>query len=288
MFGYLTPDQGDLRIREMALYRAAYCGICASIKRRYAYPYCALLSYDAVLLASIAGAYVEGETRSPVRCQLNLLAKVDAFAGPAEDYAADVNFLFAYYKCRDDAIDDRRWRAMALERLMRTHAKRAKERLGSPADDCEEALKALSAYESEKSGDLDATSMAWGSAMGSAFRALPGCGRDAVALEALGQHLGRWVYLLDAWDDLDRDEKQGVYNPLICRFGSAAAARAEREHLAWILEALLNNASASAQLLRQDERAPLWRNVIERGTSMRTQAVLQGQRAPFRPVRCHS
>lgn len=288
MFGYLTPDPGELRMRDFALYRATYCGICASLHSRYGRPFCAFLSYDATLIALIASVYNETESTKPIRCRLNPLAKVDACCGPAEDYAADANLLYAYLKCRDDMRDDKKLRARALERLLRGRAARAKEHLHAAADACEQGLIALSALEQQQSDDLDATSMAWGDAMAGLFAGLPGAGRDTVALAALGRDLGRWIYLLDAWDDLDRDAAKGTYNPLIQRFGSVDAARAERAHVKWMLEAMLYSAGASAQLLDTGERAPIWQNIIERGVWRQTEAVLDGNAITFRPVRFHS
>lgn len=41
-------------------------------------------------------------------------------------------------------------------------------------------------------------------------------------LEQLLYHLGRWIYLVDAADDLKKDVKNGSYNPLVPRFGAQA------------------------------------------------------------------
>ncbi len=35
-------------------------------------------------------------------------------------------------------------------------------------------------------------------------------------------HVGRWIYLADAWDDLSEDRRTGAYNPLLARFGPGA------------------------------------------------------------------
>ena len=32
-------------------------------------------------------------------------------------------------------------------------------------------------------------------------------------------HVGRWIYLADAWDDLKEDREQGSYNALLARYG---------------------------------------------------------------------
>lgn len=38
-------------------------------------------------------------------------------------------------------------------------------------------------------------------------------------LEQMLYHLGRWVYLIDAADDLQKDAVSGNYNPVALRYG---------------------------------------------------------------------
>ncbi|MEI3141456.1 MAG: DUF5685 family protein [Lawsonibacter sp.] len=38
-------------------------------------------------------------------------------------------------------------------------------------------------------------------------------------MEQLLYHLGRWIYLIDARDDLAEDLADGRYNPVAARFG---------------------------------------------------------------------
>ena len=38
--------------------------------------------------------------------------------------------------------------------------------------------------------------------------------RWAPELRSIGFHLGKFIYLLDAYDDLEHDQRKGAYNPL--------------------------------------------------------------------------
>lgn len=41
-------------------------------------------------------------------------------------------------------------------------------------------------------------------------------------------HLGRWIYLIDAADDLKKDARSGNYNPVALRFGLRAVSGPRR------------------------------------------------------------
>ena len=75
-----------------------------------------------------------------------------------------------------------------------------------------DALDKLNALESAGSHDLDALCNAFGALLGDVFA----CRDDiwAPALRAMGQGLGGFIYLMDAYDDLEKDSKKGRFNAL--------------------------------------------------------------------------
>ena len=48
MFGYVTPDKGEMKVREYECYRAVYCGLCMQLKADYGFVSRMLLNYDLV------------------------------------------------------------------------------------------------------------------------------------------------------------------------------------------------------------------------------------------------
>ena len=64
-------------------------------------------------------------------------------------------------------------------------------------------------------------------------------------LRAVGANLGKYIYLLDAWDDLPRDLRRGSYNPL----KSLSAAPDYEEQMREIFELLLAQAAAAFRRL---------------------------------------
>ena len=53
MFGYVTINKPELKIREFERYQGYYCGICRSLRKRYGISGQITLSYDMVFLAAL-------------------------------------------------------------------------------------------------------------------------------------------------------------------------------------------------------------------------------------------
>jgi len=93
MFGYVMPHKCELRVRELSLYEAWYCGLCKTIHRRYGQLPRMALDYDCTFLALLLHAVSPdgGECRNE-RCLYKPFRqkKLMAQQSPALDYAADV------------------------------------------------------------------------------------------------------------------------------------------------------------------------------------------------------
>lgn len=74
-------------------------------------------------------------------------------------------------------------------------------------------------------------------------------------------HLGRWVYLVDAADDLRANIKSGGYNPLALRFlrRRTALTPADSEVLALTLDGSVRAMAAAFELLPETKYTPVLR-----------------------------
>lgn len=91
-------------------------------------------------------------------------------------------------------------------------------------------------------------------------------------------HLGRWVYLVDAADDLRADIKSGGYNPLALRFTpkDGALAPADSEALALTLDGSVRAMAAAFELLPETKYTPVLRAAVYEGLYAVGAAVLHG------------
>jgi len=234
MFGYIAPLKSELKMREFEVYNSYYCAICRAVKRRYGELPRLMLSYDAVLVAMLADALSgapEGAPFRTFRCFNNPLKKRNEAASSAGiDYAADVMVLLGWLSLKDAKKDRdagsplKGLASFAGEAALRRAGRRAAARLGDKALAFGECIVAQQALESVKEGSLDRAADPTGHMMAEAldFTAVPEIVTAPTpelsqALRGIGYHIGRYIYIIDAADDLEKDRKHGSYNPLLLR-----------------------------------------------------------------------
>ena len=199
MFGYVRPPLAVLPPEEAARFRRMYCGLCHTLGRRYGTAARFILNYDFTYLAILLYHREEGPSGN-ARC---LVHQVHAHAfleqDPAMELAADESVILAYWQLRD-GVADHDWLHGLKYRGLSTVL--------------EPAYRKASALRPGVDRAADAFAVLLGSAAGEV--------EDPVrrrVLEQLLYHLGRWVYLIDAADDLKKDAASGNYNPVALRFG---------------------------------------------------------------------
>ena len=226
MFGYIAPLKSELKVREFEVYNAYYCGICHAVKRRYGELPRLLLSYDSVFIAMLSAALSGGNEAMSFRsfrCFNNPMKK-RSIAAPSSaiDYAADVMVLLGWFGLRDGKTDRdqatalKRASVVAGEAAVRRAGRRAAEMLGEKAGICGELLDEQQRLEDAGEKSLDRVADPTGCLMAELldFTDAPDL---SPKLRELGYHLGRYIYIIDAADDLEKDRKSGAYNPLLLR-----------------------------------------------------------------------
>lgn len=266
MFGYVRARRADLLVRQDALYRGIYCGLCRAMGHCTGQCSRLALSYDMVFLylirASACGITPQVESgwcavhpfhRRPV-------VRRDV----ALDYAARVGILLTYAKLCDDLADEKGMRRLS-RRLLAPALRRMKKRAGQEALYAEIAahLAELSAIEKEERASVDAPADCFGRLLSAVFAyGLEGDAKTVAS--AIGYRTGRWVYAVDAADDLEQDAKNGSYNPFLRLYGGMpdAQQRTWMEHAACVDLVEIENACA---LLPESETLAVARNIATCG-----------------------
>ena len=205
----------------MERFRRMYCGLCHALGQQYGQAARFILNYDFAYLAILLSDPEEGSV-SGARCYVSPL-RHRAYLEPsaAMELAADESVILAYWQLRD-GVDDHDWfhglkyRA-ASSVLEAAYRKAACKRPGFDAA-VRKQLSRLSELEKENCSSMDMAADAFAALLGSAALEVSDPVRRRV-LEQLLYHLGRWVYLVDAADDLKKDAADGNYNPVALRFG---------------------------------------------------------------------
>jgi len=280
MLGYITPDKPEMKVKEYELYSAYYCGICKAIKHRHGELPRLVLSYDSVLLALIlssqlgpGGAGTAAATVKMERCIVHPVKKrAIVYDDPAMDYAADMLVLLAYYKFQDDWADEKKVSgALGMGAFNRLHKKIT----GYYPETCDiirRSITELSRLEKENCQSMDEAAEPFATLMQVVFS-----GSNLVAdpdkrqlLGEIGYNIGKWIYLIDAMDDLPKDLEKNRYNPL----KTIRDQENFKQRVEFSLICALENATLAAQKLGIETNKGIIENILYFGLFKKTESIV--------------
>ena len=274
MLGVMTIRKEELRFREFDRYRGFYCGLCRAIGQRCGAPSRLALSYEMTFLSLLLTSLYESDTREDMRrCALHPVSKRLMLHNEAIDYCADLSALISYYDLRDGWEDEKNPAALAASELLRRAAKRAGQALPRQREAVERYVEKLHEVERRKDDNLDAAA----NLTGEMLAELCVMREDAYArdLREMGFYLGKFIYLCDSYEDLEKDEKKRGYNPLL--------SRRDNPDFAGDCEMMLGDMMARAA--RAFERLPLLqdadilRNILYSGVWLRFEGANERRKA---------
>ncbi len=217
MFGYIIFNKPELKFREYDEYRACYCGICKSLKKKHGIRGRVSLNYDAVFVTLLlTGLYEPDSVSEYRRCIMHPFKRHNEMHNIYSGYSADMSLYLTYYKCMDDWKDDKRFFRLLYALSIKRRIKNISEHYPDKCSRITDELRNLSEYEKDNSYDIDKVSGCFGRIMAEI------CAYDSDAweksLRSIGFYLGKFIYIMDACDDIRDDIKSGSYNVLRERY----------------------------------------------------------------------
>lgn len=279
MFGYINPDAPYLFKKDEELYKALYCGLCKSIGKGCGQTARTALTYDMAFTSALVHN-IKGEDVKikKAHCVLHVLRRRPiAMVDDTTLALGCVNTALAYFKLCDDKADGER--RGCLRHLYKKGYKRAVKR--HP-----EIIGIISNYtakqaETEKSGCavIDMAAEPTAEMM-----------RD-ISVCLLGEHstpdtqnlfyaLGKWVYLIDALDDYDKDVKKKRYNVLFNVYGEKCksdAVKKGEEELKFIFDMLFAQMRENLANIKFHFNHDLTDNIILRGIPLKTRSIFYSE-----------
>ena len=214
MFGYVTANWKELSKEQQDRYGSIYCGICRQIHARSGNTARLGLSYDIAFLGTLLMSLYEPEEESGKNaCLMHPIKRRPWVDNELIRYCADMNVALAYYNCLDDWQDDRKLSAKVLADLFGKRYPAIESRYPRQCGAIREGIARLSELETANCPNPDEPAGAFGELMAELFVYEEDLW--APTLRQMGQALGRFIYLLDAAMDYDKDEKKGKYNPYL-------------------------------------------------------------------------
>lgn len=280
MFGYVLPRRDKLSPCATARYRAAYCGLCRSLKLHYGFRARFLVNYDMTFLYFLLH---DGEPTQPCRCRCPARPFCRRDCLPDDDvmhYAADLSVLLSYWKLCDAERDGRfyhRAAAKCAKRLYRRAYLRAAERLPACNESFACRLAQLHALEDGCCASLDRPADAFAGLLSVCADCVP---EESVRrpMQLLLYHVGRFLYLTDALEDLPKDNRSGSYNPLRYRYSleNGALSAQDRAALLDTVEASVSMAASALELLPSTAEHEIVHNIIYYGLPAVLHSVAEG------------
>ena len=214
MFGYVTANWKELNKEQRQRYGAVYCGICRCIREQSSNLSRLGLSYDMAFLALLLmSLYEPEEVSGDHACILHPIKKRPWVESEFVRYGADMNVALAYYNFADDWQDDQKLSAKAMMGILGKELPRIEAEYPRQCAAIRDCISRLNALEKEGCPNPDEPAGAFGELMGEILTYREDLW--APHLRQMGMALGRFIYLLDAAVDYDKDKRKGKYNPYL-------------------------------------------------------------------------
>lgn len=268
MFGYIVMNKPEIKFKDFDLYRSFYCGLCRELRERYGVTGQISLTYDMTfVILLLSGLYEPPTRKGTTRCVIHPVRKQPVRKNAVTEYAADMNVFLAYYKCEDDWKDEKKLLSFLYGKLLREKEKKAEERWRRKVDCIVSLLHELSEMEKSEEQDIDRVSGCFGKIMEEIFAYREDMWEPV--LRRMGFFLGKFIYLMDAYDDVEDDVKKGNYNPFSTRYIMEGFDEEVRQMLIMMM----------AEVCREFEKLPIikytdiLRNILYSGVWCRFETV---------------
>ena len=211
MFGYVTANKPELKMREFYKYKAYYCGLCKVLREKYGFLGQITLTYDMTFLVILLTSLYESELKQEEhRCVIHPLKKQKMIYNEMTEYAADMNIVLTYYHLEDDWKDEKSKIGWAGFHAFRKTFQKIEKKYPDKCRIIRECLDELQECENRKEENIDVISRCFGELMSELFVYKQDVWEET--LRRMGFYLGKYIYILDAYDDIERDKKNGSYN----------------------------------------------------------------------------
>lgn len=266
MFGYVVTNKPELKIREFARYKGIYCGLCQCLKEQYGRTGQMTLTYDMTFLVLLLSSlYEPTETKKQKRCLVHPAKKQWMIRNEITEYAADMNILLSYYHFLDDWEDEKSVSGFAGKNVFSQRAKRVREKYPEKAAVIQKQLEKLSNMEKEQVTEPDVISRPFGMLMAELFCYKKDPFEDI--LRRFGFFLGKYIYFLDAYMDLETDHKKENFNPFFVQEKCADFP----QNIWEILEGTMRAAIVEFEKLPLEQDVTILRNILYEGVKIELQ-----------------
>lgn len=277
MFGYLKPDKPYLYMKDETLYKALYCGVCKSIGKTCGEVARVTLTYDIAFLSAIAHNIMGVDiTIKPETCIAHPIKKrpVQQCDGISLKLGA-INVILAYYKLKDDVLDENK--GSVKSSFIKHGYLKAKKTLPQVDEIVKKSYQELVKLENSNSDSIDIVCDKFGTMLQDISKDLFGEFASEYT-NGLFYAIGKWIYLIDALDDYDKDIKKNNYNVLRALYGAVdykTLIKERKNDIVFIFNGIFTQILDNYNNIPKKFNTDLVVNILTRGIPETTRKILE-------------
>lgn len=278
MFGYVRFDLPHLYIKDYTLYNAAYCGVCKGIKSSSGNLARFGLTYDMAFFSLILHNIKKIDlTITKQRCAEHpLFKKPMALVDGLTDEIGALNTIFLYYKCKDN-VEDEHKDGFKLKLFKRSYL-RAKKRYPALSETVDKYMALQTAVEKKGATSVDMAADNYSVMVAKLAQYFLADSATNYTYK-LFYNIGKWIYLVDAVDDYDKDLKKGCYNPFSAAYGEKdkkTLISAHAEDINYIFSSIFSEIAESRKNIKFYFNMDLIDNILFHGMPVQTKRAIDG------------
>lgn len=274
MFGYVIINKGDMTFREFDVYHSYYCGLCKVLKEKFGVRGQISLNYDMTFLVLLLTSLYEPKTSYEMKkCIAHPFEKKGVSINEITHFGAEMNLLLTAYKCEDDWEDEKKITRKLYAESLRRQIQSVREKYSEKAEIIGVCFKNMDRLEKENCRNIDKMAGLFGKVMEELF--VYRQDEWEAVLRKLGFYLGKFIYILDAYEDIGKDKKNHSYNPFLDRYQDPNFENECRI----ILTSAIAECSRAFEMLPLIDNVKILRNILYSGVWCRYEKIRDERRS---------
>lgn len=278
MFGYVKPDNPNMYVKDVVLYKASYCGLCKSLGKSCGQKARMCLSFDLSFLSCFLHNVMNVDMQvEKQRCILHHI-KPRPVSKPTDlsKRVANLNLILAYQKLNDDILDS--GKGKIKKSFFNSAYKKVQKTEKTLCQIVENSYNKLYNYEQRKGDSVVFASEIFGEMLSNSVKEIAG-EYFSEDVKNLSFNLGKWIYVIDALDDFDKDVKKGEYNPFLYEYDDVKTKKDliknHKQELTFLFGDMLSEIANSNSKIQYYFNHDLIDNILYKGIKAQTVKLLE-------------
>ena len=296
MFGYVLPERAHLYMKDFDLYRAFYCGICKSMQWQFGNASRFTINYDITFLSILLHNFLNVDvSMEQLKCITKPFTKRQSVKrNDLTDLLASFNVILSYNSLKDKVLDDKSKKAKAAMGFLKKAYKKACKNLPGAKEIITERYNALRELEKQNCNSVDKIAHEFAQMMSESVDLIISTfikaknleesvikGENKQSLLRLVYNVGKWIYMIDALDDYDKDVKTKSYNPFVLSYitcDKKTLMESFGGEMVFTFTTCLNTIANSFKEVKFNFNTDFIKNVILNGMPLMTKGIMRGEK----------